>query len=75
MDIVATKDGKRIAVEVETGNSDALGNIWKCLNAGFYFVICLTTEERLANKTRELAENSGVDTAKVRILEVSEALW
>lgn len=75
VDIVATKDGKRIAVEVETGNSDALGNIWKCLNAGFYFVICLTTEERLANKTRELAENSGVDTAKVRILEVSEALW
>lgn len=33
IDIVARRDGRRIAFEIETGNSDAKANVEKCLNA------------------------------------------
>ena len=39
IDIVAVKDGKRIAFEIETGQSDVAGNVQKCLEAGMDRVI------------------------------------
>ena len=38
-DLVAEKGEERIAVEIETGNSNAMRNIIKCLRAGFDTVI------------------------------------
>jgi len=35
VDLVATKDGKRTAIEIETGKSDAERNRMKCAKAGF----------------------------------------
>jgi len=43
IDLVATKGGKRIAFEIETGKSDAAGNVDKCLAAGFQRVITVAT--------------------------------
>ena len=42
VDLVATKEGKRIAIEIETGKSDAEGNERKCRGAGFdeTLVVC-----------------------------------
>jgi DNA-binding MarR family transcriptional regulator len=43
VDLVATKDGKRIALEIETGKSDPLHNITKCCTAGFDEVVTIGT--------------------------------
>lgn len=44
-DIVAEKDGKRIAVEIETGKSDWRANILKNIKHGFPRIVILTTNE------------------------------
>ena len=43
MDLVATKGGKRIAIEIETGKSDEKENIRKCKEAGFDDFIVVST--------------------------------
>jgi len=43
VDLVATKDGKRIAIEVETGKSDVEANVRKCKEAGFEKVAVVKT--------------------------------
>jgi hypothetical protein len=45
VDLVAENDKERIAIEIETGKSDALGNIRKCLAAGFDRVLCFALSE------------------------------
>ena len=45
IDLVAERDGKRIAFEVETGKSDAAGNVQKCLDAGIMEVVVVATSE------------------------------
>ena len=44
VDLVATKDSKRIAIEVETGKSDVDENVRKCREAGFNIVNVLRTK-------------------------------
>ncbi|RKY12778.1 MAG: hypothetical protein DRP65_00215 [Planctomycetota bacterium] len=43
VDLVATKDGKRVAIEIETGKSDVQANIKKCREAGFDEVVVVRT--------------------------------
>jgi len=43
VDILAVKDGKRIAFEVETGKSDAAANVRKCLAAELDKVVIVAT--------------------------------
>ncbi|MBM4017226.1 MAG: hypothetical protein FJ288_02695 [Planctomycetes bacterium] len=43
IDLVATRDGKRIAFEIETGQSDAAANVRKCLDAGLDRVVVVAT--------------------------------
>jgi hypothetical protein len=47
IDIVATRNGKRIAFEIETGNSDAAANVRKCLAAGLKKVVVVATTRRV----------------------------
>jgi predicted RecB family endonuclease len=65
VDLVAEKDGKRIAVEIETGKSDALYNVRKNLHAGFDEIIVVALNE----KSREMmnAEFGKLDLG-VRVL-------
>ena len=53
VDLLAVRGGKRIAFEVETGNSDAAANARKCLDAGVDQVVVVATSraayERLKN--------------------------
>ena len=39
VDLVAYKGNEKIAVEIETGKSDAVGNVKKCLEAGFEKIV------------------------------------
>jgi len=43
IDIVATRAGKQIAFEIETGKSDAAANIRKCREAGFEEIVVAAT--------------------------------
>ena len=45
VDLVATKDGKRIAIEIETGKSDIKANITKCEKAGFDEVLVIQSKK------------------------------
>ena len=59
VDLEAQKNGKKMAVEVETGKSDALCNIRKDLDAGYdrILVVCLEEglEERILNQMGQIA--------------------
>ncbi len=46
VDLVASKDGKRIAIEIETGKSDVDRNVRKCKQAGFRKIISVHTKNR-----------------------------
>lgn len=50
VDLVAEKDRKRIAIEVETGKSDSVYNIKKDLEVGFDEVLVVALNERIMEK-------------------------
>jgi hypothetical protein len=72
IDLVASKGGRKIAIEVETGNSDALSNIQKCLVAGFGLVICLTISKELTEKIIGQVRDSGLNLGTVKVVELSD---
>lgn len=51
VDLVATKDGRRIVIKVETGKSNIRSNREKCRNARFQKVVRIDTP-RLSHKVR-----------------------
>jgi hypothetical protein len=53
VDVAAEKDGVRMAVEVETGNSDAIHNVKRALEAGFEKVVVLGTDDAVINALKE----------------------
>ena len=61
IDLVATRAGKRVAFEVETGKSDAAANVRKCLAAGMDRVVVAATSETVrARITPTLTEDDRV---------------
>jgi DNA-binding MarR family transcriptional regulator len=67
-DLVAVKDGKRIAIEVETGKSDAIYNVRKNLEAGFSKVLCVVPNERLKDKIDGQLAGLRLDKGKVLVI-------
>jgi len=67
VDVVAEKDGKRIAIEIETGKSDAVYNVRKDLEAGFDGVICVCVTEKIKNdilfKLKETEPETGSEVS------------
>ena len=56
IDLVASRDGRRVGFEIETGKSDAAANVRKCLDAGMDRVVVVATSadvrSMLARKLR-----------------------
>ncbi len=74
IDIVATRNGRRLAVEVETGASDVVANAEKCLAAGVDDVICFVTRRSRRNGVvRKLG--ALLATGRVRVMDPSEERW
>ncbi|MCC6574411.1 MAG: DUF87 domain-containing protein [Planctomycetes bacterium] len=71
VDVAAAKDGKRVAIEVETGKSDPTGNVQKALAAGFDEVISLATTSPVAQATEQKLETIGAASEKVRVQTVA----
>ena len=53
VDLVAVNDKERIAIEIETGKSDAVHNIQRALRAGFYKIICVALDGKVERKINE----------------------
>jgi hypothetical protein len=61
VDVAAEKDGVRMAVEVETGNSDAVHNVKRALEAGFDKVLFIVTNATAIEKLkRQVLVNNNV---------------
>ncbi|MCJ7681239.1 MAG: hypothetical protein MUP70_10975 [Candidatus Aminicenantes bacterium] len=69
IDLVAVRYGRRIAVEVETGKSDAAANVEKCLAVGFQRVVVVATS---ASVLHTLARTVP-DQPQVRLLTGADA--
>ncbi len=61
VDVVAEKDEKRTAVEIETGKSDPIYNIRKDLEAGFDEVTCVCLTEKVKNDILYQLKQTGLD--------------
>ena len=70
VDILAAKDGRRIAFEIETGKSDAAANVRKCLEAGFSKVVVVASSAAV----RDALEKSLAGRRNVRVMTGPEAL-
>lgn len=56
IDLIVEKNGKRIAIEIETGKNEKeqiLQNVMKCLNAGYEIVFSIGTNEKAFEKIKE----------------------
>ena len=60
VDVLATKDGERIGIEVETGKSDVLGNIGHCLLSGFSTILVVATDEKAMARVEQPLGSQGL---------------
>lgn len=75
VDLEARREGKRIAVEVETGKSDAISNIRKDLEAGYDRILVVCLAEGLKKRIRHQMDE--VDLGRkdlVLVADLKEAL-
>jgi hypothetical protein len=69
-DLVATRGGKRIAFEIETGKADVVANVQKCLAAGIGEVFVVATSANLRDSLARKLDSFSNTT----VVTVSEAL-
>ncbi len=69
IDIWVEKGGQNIAVEIETGKSDALANIVKSLKAGAHKIICVPTNQKAESSIKKQFIDKGFDkNEKIEII-------
>lgn len=68
-DIIVMGNGKKVSIEIETGNSEAIQNIEKNLKAGFDEVICVATNKEVEEKTRQELK---IEDARIKLTTVFE---
>ena len=73
VDVVAEKDGKRIAIEIESGKSDGLYNIKKDLVEGFDEVISIFLMKGIKGKILLRLKELGLDKeGRVKLVDVTD---
>jgi len=65
---VAEKDEERIAVEIESGGSEAIENIKKCLAAGFSIVVSVQVNKKIENKLRKAIKEKNLEEKEDKVL-------
>ena len=69
VDVLALKNGKSIAIEIENGKSDAVRNVKQDLLSGFDKVLIVATDKKALGKVeRELARAGLIIDGKVEIV-------
>ncbi len=64
------KDGKKIAIEIETGKSNYVGNVERALAAGFDEVVCMAVNRFVEDKILRRLKAKGVVEERVRVVGV-----
>lgn len=67
IDLVIMGKDSKIAVEIETGKSDAIHNVRKCLDAGFQVLSLATSRTALENIQSQVSQLPADDARNVRI--------
>jgi DNA helicase HerA-like ATPase len=68
VDIVVENQDKKIAIEVETGNSDTISNLKKVIEAGFDDILIIAVNEDVLTKIKHLASRANLTDQNVRFL-------
>jgi len=72
VDIVAGKDGKKTAIEIETGKSDYIYNIKKDLYYGFDEVLVIALDDKIKEKIMpELIKPGSDKDKKIKISDIT----
>ena len=74
VDLVLMKNGKRYAVELETGKSEPVFNIEKCLKAGFDRILCVCLNERVKKKVENDMVRFNLPVYRIEVLTPEEVL-
>jgi hypothetical protein len=61
-DLVIEKNGKKFAVEIETGKSNWLVNMKRNINYGFQNIIVIATNDKIYNKLKKIKENNLIES-------------
>jgi hypothetical protein len=69
-DIIVINQDKKVAVEIETGNSDVIGNIQKRLKADFNQIICVATNRFVEDKIRFDLKKKNITDSKIKLISV-----
>ena len=68
VDLVAVEGSKKIAIEIETGKSDAVRNIRKCLAAGFQKVLVVTASNHVTKTIQNTINKKKITNQDILIL-------
>jgi len=69
VDILATKPGQKVAVEVETGKSDVKSNLKKVRKAGFDRIVLLATSPSAVTACQTAIDSAGKGaSAEIEVL-------
>ncbi|MBN1156537.1 hypothetical protein JXA85_02910 [Candidatus Woesearchaeota archaeon] len=60
-DIIAMNKMAKIAIEIETGNSDFCKNVERNIEAGFHGIICVATSKGIEEKIRQELQRKNLD--------------
>ena len=63
IDILATKPGQKVAIEIETGKSNIKENLNKIGTAGFDGIVLVATSPAASGACQRAIESAGVNTA------------
>jgi hypothetical protein len=67
-DIVAFRRGRKLAIEIESGESDVLGNLERDLKAGFEEIWCVAVNQEVKEKLAKLIPQD----KRIKLLQASE---
>jgi len=67
-DIIVNKDNKKIAIEIETGKSNYVGNAERALAAGFDEVLCVAVNRFVEDKITLALRKKGIVDDRVRVV-------
>jgi DNA-binding MarR family transcriptional regulator len=74
VDLAAVKGRERMAIEIETGNSEAVYNVRKSMEAGFERIFCVALDGHLKKKIEEQLMALGIDRERVHVVLPEEIL-
>jgi len=72
VDVIAERDGERLAIEVETGKSDVVGNVRHCLETGFDRIVVVATSREAHHIVERRLRRAGLLKSPVELTRATD---